>query len=76
LPQNNSYVPWTLALSMEIEKEKCQICGKPAKYFQFAAFICESEECANKAMEERGGPAGQIKAKREEEERKRKEGEN
>jgi hypothetical protein len=49
---------------MDIDKEKCQICGKPAKYFQFAAFICESEECMEKAMEERGGPAGHIKEKK------------
>jgi hypothetical protein len=51
--------------SMDIEKEKCQICGKPAKNFQFATFICESAECEQKAMEERGGPAGHMKAKRE-----------
>ena len=57
---------------MDIEKECCEICGRPAKHFQFARFICEREECANQAMEERGGPAGHIKAKREAEARKAK----
>ncbi len=56
---------------MDIEKEKCQICGRPAKNFQFAMFVCERDECVEQAMHERGGPAGHIKAKREAEERKR-----
>jgi hypothetical protein len=56
---------------MDIEKEKCQFCGRPAKVFQFAAFICEREECVEQAMAERGGPAGHIKAKKEAEARKR-----
>ena len=51
--------------SMEIEEEKCQFCGAPAKYFQFAAFISESNECMEKAMTERGGPAGHKKRKLE-----------
>lgn len=50
---------------MEIEREKCQFCGNPAKYFQFAAFICDSEECLEKAILERGGPAGHKKKKLE-----------
>jgi len=54
---------------MDISKEKCQFCGEQAKNFQFAAFICDKEECAQKAMEERGGPGGHIKAKREKEAR-------
>ena len=57
---------------MDIEEEKCQICGRPAKYFQFATFVCDRDECMEKAMEERGGPAGHIKAKREAEEKKKK----
>ncbi|OPX64747.1 MAG: hypothetical protein A4E29_00095 [Methanomassiliicoccales archaeon PtaB.Bin134] len=56
---------------MDIEKEKCQFCGRPAKNFQFCAFICERDECAERAMQERGGPAGHIKAKREAQERER-----
>lgn len=41
-----------------IEKEKCDICGKPAKHFLFAAFVCDCEECIQKAREQRGGPGG------------------
>ena len=38
--------------------EKCEFCGKPAENFLFAAFVCESDECVEKAMEQRGGPGG------------------
>jgi hypothetical protein len=48
-----------------IESEKCQFCGKQAKQFAFAAFLCDSEECLDKAREERGGPGGHMKAKQE-----------
>jgi hypothetical protein len=48
---------------MDIEKEKCQVCGRTAKNYQFAMFICERDECVRQAMEERGGPAGHMKAK-------------
>jgi hypothetical protein len=48
-----------------IESEKCQFCGKPAKQFAFAAFLCENEECVDKAIGERGGPGGHMKAKKE-----------
>jgi len=41
-----------------VEKEKCEICGKPAKHFLFASFICDYEECIQKARERRGGPGG------------------
>jgi len=54
---------------MDIESYKCQFCGRPAKVFQFAAFICDDEECVEKAKLERGGPAGHQKAKRERQER-------
>lgn len=43
--------------------EKCQICGKPATRFLFAAFVCDDEACIQKAREERGGPGGHKKAK-------------
>jgi hypothetical protein len=49
-----------------IESEKCQFCGKPAKQYAFAAFVCENDECVDKAREERGGPGGHIKAKMQE----------
>jgi hypothetical protein len=38
--------------------EKCEICGKQAENFLFAAFVCDSEECIEKARELRGGPGG------------------
>jgi hypothetical protein len=41
--------------------EKCQICGRPATRFLFAAFLCDSEECVEKARVERGGPGGHKK---------------
>ncbi|MBP2172464.1 inosine/xanthosine triphosphatase [Methanococcus voltae] len=40
------------------EDKVCEICGKPAKTYRFGAIICENEECLNKAMSQRGGPAG------------------
>jgi hypothetical protein len=43
--------------------EKCQICGKPAKHYLFAAFVCDCEECIQKAREQRGGPGGHQKQK-------------
>ena len=43
---------------MDIEKEKCQVCGGQAKQFVFAAYICGREECVEKARLERGGPGG------------------
>ena len=48
---------------MDIEKEKCQFCGRPAKHFAFAAFVCDDKECMEKARKERGGPGGHIKRK-------------
>ncbi len=38
--------------------EKCEICGKPATRFLFAAFVCDDEECIEKARLRRGGPGG------------------
>jgi len=48
---------------MRIEDYDCQICGKKATQFVFAAFCCDDPECVNKAMEERGGPGGHMKRK-------------
>ena len=48
---------------MEIEKQKCQFCGRRARYFAFAAFVCDSDDCMEKAKMERGGPGGHIKRK-------------
>jgi hypothetical protein len=41
--------------------EKCQVCGEPATRFLFAAFVCDDEECIEKARMERGGPGGHKK---------------
>lgn len=41
--------------------EKCEICGKPATHFLFATFLCDCEECIQKAREQRGGPGGHRK---------------
>ncbi|UCE38014.1 MAG: hypothetical protein JSW00_01880 [Thermoplasmata archaeon] len=48
--------------------EKCAICGKQAENFLFAAFVCESDECIEKARMERGGPGGHKLKKRMREE--------
>lgn len=48
---------------MTIEKRPCQYCGKPAKHFLFAAFVCDDETCIEKARLERGGPGGHMKKK-------------
>jgi hypothetical protein len=50
---------------MEIEEEKCQFCGKQAKHYAFAAFVCDSTDCMDKAIDERGGPGGHMKTKRQ-----------
>jgi hypothetical protein len=53
---------------MEIEEEKCQFCGAQAEHFLFAAFVCGSEECIEKARLERGGPGGHMKDKQRQQE--------
>lgn len=47
------------------EDHPCQICGKPAKNFIFAAYVCNDKECIEKARIERGGPGGHLKRKAE-----------
>lgn len=44
-----------------IEGQKCEVCGKPATRYLFAAFVCDCEECIQKARQERGGPGGHKK---------------
>jgi hypothetical protein len=58
-----SYRSATLGGTMDIEKEKCQVCGGQAKQFVFATFVCNNEECVDKARLERGGPGGHMKNK-------------
>ncbi|MCL2711676.1 MAG: hypothetical protein FWD37_00135 [Methanomassiliicoccaceae archaeon] len=48
---------------MRIEDHECQFCGKTATNFVFAAFVCSSDECIEKARIERGGPGGHMKRK-------------
>ncbi|MCJ7517695.1 MAG: hypothetical protein MUO18_07025 [Methanomassiliicoccales archaeon] len=48
---------------MTIEKRPCQYCGKPAKHYLFASFVCDDETCIEKARLERGGPGGHMKKK-------------
>jgi len=43
--------------------EKCEICGKPATRFLFAAFVCDDEKCIDEARQRRGGPGGHQKQK-------------
>ena len=43
--------------------QKCEFCGKDAENFLFAAFFCGSDECIDKARDERGGPGGHIRKK-------------
>ena len=48
---------------MKIEDYDCQFCGKTATNFVFAAFVCDSDKCIEKARKERGGPGGHMKRK-------------
>jgi hypothetical protein len=45
------------------ENEKCEVCGKPARRFLFAAFLCDDEKCVEIARQQRGGPGGHQKQK-------------
>ncbi|UCE73667.1 MAG: hypothetical protein JSV56_11665 [Methanomassiliicoccales archaeon] len=38
--------------------QNCEFCGKPAVNFLFAALVCDSDECIEKARKRRGGPGG------------------
>jgi hypothetical protein len=46
---------------MRIGDHDCQFCGGTAQNFVFAAFVCDSSECIDKARAERGGPGGHMK---------------
>jgi hypothetical protein len=45
---------------MNPSDEKCPYCGGQATQFLFAQHICDSEDCVNKARDERGGPGGHM----------------
>ena len=44
-------------------RDRCEICGRPAKHFLFASFLCDREECIQEARLRRGGPGGHQKQK-------------
>ena len=48
-------------MSRLLEGRTCEFCGRPAVRVHFARFLCDSEDCVNKAMDERGGPGGHRK---------------
>jgi len=41
-----------------LKGRKCEFCGSPAARVNFARILCDSEECVNRAFDERGGPGG------------------
>ena len=51
----------TKGTAAEKHRPPCEFCGKPSKNVFFAAFVCDSELCINKARDARGGPAGHKK---------------
>ena len=52
-------------MSINFEDYPCEFCGKPSTNVVFAAFVCDSEECIEKARIARGGPGGHLKRKAE-----------
>lgn len=52
-------------MAIDFKDYKCQFCGKESTNFVYAAFVCDDIECIEKAREERGGPAGHMKNKKE-----------
>jgi len=54
-------IPFRAYRRMMKADAKCEICGKPATRFLFAAFVCDDEACIEKARMERGGPGGHKK---------------
>jgi hypothetical protein len=52
-------------MTIDFNDYKCQFCGKTSTNFVYAAFVCDSDECIDKARVERGGPGGHMKRKAE-----------
>ena len=52
-------------MSINFDDYCCQFCGKKSTNFVFAAFVCGSDDCIEKARLERGGPGGHKKLKAE-----------
>jgi len=45
---------------MNPSEEKCKYCGEDASQFLFAQFVCEKDECIDRARDDRGGPGGHL----------------
>lgn len=45
---------------MNPSDQRCKYCGEQATQFVFAQFVCDSDECINRARDERGGPGGHM----------------
>ena len=52
-------------MAIDFNDYKCRFCGKASTNFVFAEFVCDDEDCIDKAREARGGPAGHMKKKAE-----------
>ncbi|MDR0523846.1 MAG: hypothetical protein LBG62_05445 [Candidatus Methanoplasma sp.] len=52
-------------MAIDLGEHRCEFCGGPCAHIAFAAFVCDSEECMEKARVARGGPGGHMKRKAE-----------
>lgn len=52
-------------MAMNLEEYQCEFCGKPCTNIVYAAFVCDNDECIEKARLARGGPGGHMKRKAE-----------
>ena len=43
---------------MNPSDQRCKYCGEQATQFVFAQFVCDKDECIDRARDERGGPGG------------------
>ncbi|MBR2254337.1 MAG: hypothetical protein IJ856_00725 [Candidatus Methanomethylophilaceae archaeon] len=52
-------------MGINLEEYKCEYCGRTCTTLAYAAFLCDSPECMEKARLARGGPGGHMKRKAE-----------
>ena len=45
---------------MNPSDQRCKYCGEQATQFVFAQFVCDKDECIDRARDERGGPGGHL----------------
>lgn len=50
-------------MALNLDDYTCEFCGKTCKNILFAAFVCDDQECIEKAREARGGPGGHMNRK-------------